>query len=177
MGLFGNFLTANDYQKNSSFYFEFWGLFVHKVPTGRLLPCQLQMLPCYVKEASYDQNMKILLNCSIFPLEKERGLSSFWTIVSLCSSKIELEIMLTPTNKSHGFFMCPTWLLKCSRHITSAPLATLINNSVQRGIFLSKLKHAKIILINGRTRDPGPVVLYHFFRSLIDCLRKLCTTI
>ena len=129
---------------------------MHKVPTGRLHPCQLQMLPCYLKEATYDRNMKILLNCSIFPLEKERGLSSFWTIVSLCSSKIKLEIMLTPTNKSHGFFMCPSWLLKCSRHITSAPLATLINNSVQRGIFPSKLKHATIILINGRTRDPGP---------------------
>ena len=50
-------------------------------------------------------------------------------------SEIELEIMLTPTNKSHGLYSCPTRLLKCSRHIISAPLATLINNSVHRGIF------------------------------------------
>ena len=55
------------------------------------------------------------------------------------SSEIELEIMLTPTNKSHGLYSCPTRLLKCSRHIISASLATLINNSVQRGFFPSKL--------------------------------------
>ena len=66
---------------------------------------------------------------------------------SVLPSDIEFEIMLTPINKCHGLYSCPTRLLKCSRHIISAPLATLINNSVQRGIFPSKLKHAKIIPI------------------------------
>ena len=61
---------------------------------------------------------------------------------SVLPSEIELEIMLTPTNKSHGLYLCPTRLLKCSRHIISAPPATLINNWAQRGIFLSKLQHA-----------------------------------
>ena len=76
---------------------------------------------------------------------------------SVLPSEIELEIMLTPTNKSHGLYSCPTQLLKCSRHIISAPLATLINNSVQRGIFPSKLKHAKIIPIfkDGDEAEPG----------------------
>ena len=62
---------------------------------------------------------------------------------SVLPSEIELEIMLTPTNKSHGLYSCPTRSLKCRRHITSARLANRINNLVQRGIFPSKLKHAK----------------------------------
>ena len=97
---------------------------------------------------------------------------------SVFPSEIELEIMLTPINKSHGLYSCPTRLLKCSRHIISAPLATVINKSVQRGIFPSKLKHAKIIPIfkDGAKPNPATIVLYHSFRSLIDSLRKLCIT-
>ena len=41
-------------------------------------------------------------------------------------SEIGLEIMLTPTNKSHGLYSCPTRLLKWSRHIISAPLWRLL---------------------------------------------------
>ena len=90
---------------------------------------------------------------------------------SVLPSEIELEIMLTPTNKSHGLYSCPTRLLKCSRHITSAPLAILINNSVQRGIFPSKLKHAKIIPIfkDGDEGEPGnyrPISLLSVFNRL-----------
>ena len=92
---------------------------------------------------------------------------------SVLPSGIELEIMLTPTNKSHGLYSCPTRLLKCSRHIISAPLATLINNSVQRGIFPSKLKHAKIIPIfkDGDEAEPGnyrPISLLSVFNRLFE---------
>ena len=83
---------------------------------------------------------------------------------SVLPSEIELEIMLTPTNKSHGLYSCPTRLLKCSRHIISAPLATLINNSVQRGIFPSKLKHAKIIPIHSYR----PISLLWVFNRLFE---------
>ena len=81
--------------------------------------------------------------------------------------------MHTLTNKSHGLYSCPTRLLKCSRHIISAPLATLINNSVQRGIFFSKLKHAKIIPIfkDGDEAEPGnyrPISLLSVFNSLSE---------
>lgn len=81
--------------------------------------------------------------------------------------------MLTPTNKSHGLYSCPTRLLKCSCHIISAPLATLINNSVQRGIFPSKLKHAKIIPIfkDGDEAEPGnyrPISLLSVFNRLFE---------
>ena len=64
-----------------------------------------------------------------------------------------------------------TRLLKCSGHIISAPLATLIKNSVQRGIFPSKLKHAKIIPIlkDGDEAEPGnhrPISLLLVFNGL-----------
>ena len=91
---------------------------------------------------------------------------------SVLPSEIELEIMLTPTNKSHGLYSCPTRLLKYSRHIISAPLATLINNSVQSGIFPSKLKHAKIIPVlfkDGDEAEPGnyrPISLLSVFNRL-----------
>ena len=81
----------------------------------------------------------------------------FCAFDSVLPSEIELEIMLTPPKESHGLYSCPTRLLKCSRHIISAPLVNLINNSVQRGIFRSKLKHAKIIPIfkDGDEAEPG----------------------
>ena len=89
---------------------------------------------------------------------------------SVLPSEIELEIMLTPTSKSHGLYSCPTRLLKCPRHIISAPLATLINNSV-KGVFsppnLSMLRLFQY-LRTGTKPNPGTIVLYHFFRSLID---------
>ena len=83
--------------------------------------------------------------------------------------------MLTPTNKFHGLYSCPTRLLKCSCHIISAPLATLINNSVQRGIFPSKLKHAKIIPIfkNGDEAEPGN----YGPTSLLSVFNRLCEKI
>ena len=92
---------------------------------------------------------------------------------SVLPSEIELEIMLTPTKKSYGLYSCPTRLLKCSRHIISAPLANLINNSVQRGIFPSKLKHAKNIPIfkDGDEAEPGnyrPISLLSVFNRLFE---------
>ena len=60
-----------------------------------------------------------------------------------------------------------------SRHIISAPLLNLINNSVQRGIFPSKLKHAKIIPIfkDGDEAEPGnyrPISLLSVFNRLFE---------
>lgn len=81
--------------------------------------------------------------------------------------------MLTPSKKSYGLYSSPTRLLKCSRHIISATLANLIDNSVQRGIFPSKLKHAKIIPIfkDGDETEPGnyrPISLLSVFNRLFE---------
>ena len=61
------------------------------------------------------------------------------------TKEIELEILLTPTKKTYGLYSCPTCLLKSTRHIIARPLATLINISVEKGNFPSKLKYAKIV--------------------------------
>ena len=73
------------------------------------------------------------------------------------STEIELELMRNPSNKSHGVWSCPIRLLKYARHIIVEPLATLINISVERGSFLSKLKHVVIISIfkDGDETDPS----------------------
>ena len=93
---------------------------------------------------------------------------------SVLPSEIELEIMLTPTNKSRGLHSCPTRLLKCSRHIVSAPLATRF-----KGVFsppnLSMLRLLQYLRM-GMKPNLETIVLYHLFRSLMDCLRKLCRT-
>ena len=69
------------------------------------------------------------------------GYSGSFVFEPIHPSEIELEIILTPTNKAHGLYSCPNRLLKCSRHIIAKPLATLFNASVQSGYFLSKLKY------------------------------------
>ena len=113
---------------------------------------------------------------SLFVLPLNAPSCSF-VFASVLPSEIEFEIMLTPTNKFHRLYSCPARLLKClkcSRHIISAPLATLINNSVQRGIFPSKLKHAKIIIPifkDGDEAEPGnyrPTSLLSVFNRLFE---------
>ena len=108
--------------------------------------------------------------CDYLPLNVP---SCSFVFDSVLPSEIELEIMLTPSKKSYGLYSWPTRLLKCSRHIISAPLANLINNSVQRGIFPSKLKHAKIIPIfkDGDETEPGnyrPISLLSVFNRLFE---------
>ena len=58
---------------------------------------------------------------------------------------------------------------------------TPINNSVQRGTGISPPNLSMLIRLfqysrMGMKPNPGSIILYHFFRSLIDFLRKLCTT-
>ena len=130
------------------------------------------MLNCYFasigNQLASDLPSSVKSFCDYLPLNVS---SCSFVFDSVLPSEIEFEIMLTPRNKSHGFYSCPTRLLKCSRHIISVPLGTLINNSVQRGIFLSKLKHAKIILIfkDGDEAEPGnyrPILLLSVFNRL-----------
>ena len=58
---------------------------------------------------------------------------------------IEREILSIPKNKFYGFYSCPIHILSCAKHILSGPLAAIFNMSVQKGVFPSKLKEAKVI--------------------------------
>ena len=89
------------------------------------------------------------------------------------TTEIELEIMLTPSNKAYGLYSCPIRLLKCARHIIARPLATLINAPVQKGEFPSKLKYAKLVPVykDGDESEPSnyrPISLLSIFNRIFE---------
>ena len=59
-------------------------------------------------------------------------------------SEVKLEISRVPNNKSHGLYLCPMQILKCSSNVISNTLAEIINLSISTGVYL---KMAKIIPI------------------------------
>ena len=89
------------------------------------------------------------------------------------SMELETEILLLPTNKSHGLYSCPIRVLKSSSSVLSLPLAHIMNNSVLTGQYPSKLKHAKIIPIfkGGDETYPSnyhPISLLSLFNQLFE---------
>jgi len=89
------------------------------------------------------------------------------------ATEIEAEIKLTPLNKAHGLYSCPTRLLRVASHIISKPLATIINKSVENGVYPSKLKHAKIVPIykSDDETDPSnyrPISLLSVFNRIFE---------
>ena len=53
--------------------------------------------------------------------------------------------MSIPKSKPYGLYSCPIRILSGANHILSGPLADIFNMSVQKGVFPSKLKEAKVI--------------------------------
>ena len=88
---------------------------------------------------------------------------------------IEREILSIPQNKSYGLYSCPTRILSCAKHILSGPLADIFNMSVQKGVFPSKLKEAKVIPVykSDDETEPGnyrPISLLSVFNRLFEKL-------
>ena len=73
--------------------------------------------------------------------------SSSFAFNTVLPCEVEAEINLLPPNKALGLYSCPVRILKVACQTLSKPLATLLNKSVQTGLYPSKLKHAKIILV------------------------------
>ena len=63
---------------------------------------------------------------------------------------IEREMLSIPKNKSYGLYSCPIRILSYAKHILSGPPADIFNMSVQKGVFPSKLKEAKVIPVYKR---------------------------
>ena len=63
----------------------------------------------------------------------------------LTREEIERDILLIPKNKTYGLYSCPIRILTDARYVISGPLSIIINISVQKGIFPSKLKKAKVV--------------------------------
>jgi hypothetical protein len=91
-------------------------------------------------------------------------------------SEVEFEITLMPyCNKADGLYLCPIRILKCIKQQISWPLAEIINLSIQKGVFPSKLKHAKVVPIykTDDETDPGnyrPILLLSNFNQLFEKL-------
>ena len=60
---------------------------------------------------------------------------------------INLEISILQDSKAHGLYSSSVRLLKLAKRVIFVPLSTIFNQSICSGIFLSKLKRAKIIPI------------------------------
>ena len=99
--------------------------------------------------------------------------SSSFLFDPVSSMELETEILLPPTNKSHGLYSCPVRVLKSSSNALSRPLAHIMNNSVLTGQYPSKLKHAKVIPVfkGGDETDPSnyrPISLLSLFNRLFE---------
>ena len=79
---------------------------------------------------------------SFLPKQKDAGSFVFKPVTPI---EIEAEILSIPLNKVYGLYSCPTRILKCASKIILSPLCKLVNNSIDIGAYLLKLKHAKVI--------------------------------
>ena len=88
---------------------------------------------------------------------------------------IEREILSIPKNKAYGLYSCPIRILSCAKHIVSGPLADIFNMSVQKGVFPSKLKEAKVMPVykSDDETEPGnyrPISLLSIFNRIFEKL-------
>ena len=72
------------------------------------------------------------------------------------ATEIKAKIKSTPLNKAHGLYSCPTRISRVASHIISKFLATIVNKSVDNGVYLSNLKHAKIVPIYKSDDETDP---------------------
>ena len=89
--------------------------------------------------------------------------------------EIEEEIHLIPKNKNYSLYSCPIRILTDARCVISGPLSIIINISVQKGIFPSKLKKAKVVPVykNDDETKPGnycPISLRSIFNWIYEKL-------
>ena len=69
---------------------------------------------------------------------------------------IEHEILSIPKNKAYGLYSCRIRILSCAKCIVSGPRADIFNMSVQKGVFPSKLKEAKVIPVYKSDNETEP---------------------
>ena len=77
--------------------------------------------------------------------------------------------------KTYGLYSCPIRILTDTRCVISGPLSIIINISVQKGIFPSKLKKAKVVPVykNDDETEPGnyrPISLLSIFNRIFEKL-------
>ena len=89
--------------------------------------------------------------------------------------EIEVEIKSLPPNKALGLYSFPVKILKSARQLLSKPLATIMNRSIESGIYPSKLKLAKVVPVfkSEDEIDPNnyrPISLLSIFNRIFEKL-------
>jgi len=89
--------------------------------------------------------------------------------------EMEDEIAALDSKKTHGLYSCPVDLLKASKHLISEHLAFIINTSISRGQYPSKLKLAKILPVykSDDETDPNnyrPIALLSIYNKIFEKL-------
>ena len=89
--------------------------------------------------------------------------------------EIEVELRSLPLNKATGLYSCPVRILKSASQLLSKPLATIMNRSIESGIYPSKLKLAKVVPVfkSEDELDPNnyrPISLLSLFNRVFEKL-------
>ena len=77
--------------------------------------------------------------------------------------------------KAYGLYSCPIRILKYIKHQISWPLSEIMNISIEKGVFPSKFKHAKVIPIfkDDDETDPGNYRPISLLSNLNQIFEKL----
>ena len=104
-------------------------------------------------------------------LYKEKSPSSSFLFQPITPNELKLEIMSMPANKSHGFYSCPTFILKYACDSIKAILTDIFHLSMETGNYPSKLKMAKVIPIFKADDELDP----NNYRpiSLLSCFNRI----
>ena len=108
-------------------------------------------------------------------LVKSKSTQSSFLFKPVTPTEVQLEIVSTPSNKAHGLYSCPSYLLKFVRDIISIPLANLINLSISQGVYPAKLKISKIVAVfkSDDLTDPNnyrPISLLSIYNRIFEKL-------
>ena len=89
--------------------------------------------------------------------------------------EVECEISSMSCAKAYGLYSCPIRILKYIKHQISWPLSEIMNISIEKGVFPSKFKHAKVIPIfkDDDETDPGNYRPISLLSNLNQIFEKL----
>ena len=73
-----------------------------------------------------------------FFLKRTKSTDSSFAVNLVTPEEFRLEISYIPNNKSHGLYLCPTQILKCSSNLISGILVNILKTSISTGVYPSE---------------------------------------
>ena len=71
-------------------------------------------------------------------LKRTKSTDSSFAVNLVTPEEFRLEISYIPNNKSHGLYLCPTQILKCSSNLISGILVNILKTSISTGVYPSE---------------------------------------